>query len=111
MSDLVDLGNEKAYLIEQGQITRSSQTTNVYAIAYCSGDGQAVVEVFSGSKDERLAFMEAHGIVDPVVNSDWAICQWNPAMQSWGTVLPGNDDMERKLQAWVVSNRPPLHLR
>lgn len=97
MPDFVDVGNDKAFAIAQGQLLRQTAISNTYIIAHCSGDGDELTTVnFSGTKNERFAFMRELGI-DPVVTSNWAFAQWSHNEQLW-VLAAGDGEMKQRLK-------------
>jgi hypothetical protein len=105
MNDAIDVGNEKAFAINEAQLRRHSETTtNHYLIAYCSGDGDLVVEPLTGSTKDRFARMRAT-CGDPVQTKNWAFAQWSYETASW-KVLAGNGDVEQKLRDHIAKNKP-----
>lgn len=97
MSEVVDLGNEKAAAILEGQLRQQSGITNKYVIAYCSGDGdELTTHSFTGTKDQRFAFMAELGI-DPDKTNNWAFGQWSVKELLW-VIAGGSGEMKEKMR-------------
>jgi hypothetical protein len=101
MPDPVDVGNEKAFAIQEGQLLRQSEVKNKYVIAYRSGDGDKLTTTdFSGTKDKRMAFMASALGIDPTVSDNWAFAQWSHSEQLW-VLAAGNGEMKQKLKQYM----------
>lgn len=102
MSEVVDLGNEKAAAILEGQLRQQSGITNKYVIAYCSGDGdELTTHPFIGTKDKRFAFMAELGI-DPDKTNNWVFGQWSVKELKW-VVAGGDGEMRQKMHQYFRS--------
>jgi len=107
MSDVADLGSDKAAVIFDDQLSQQEDIANKnhYLIAHCSGDGELVVKPLTGSSKARKAHMG-----DMVTTSNWAFAQWSfktCSAGSWGDVLAGDGEMEKKLRDYIAKNKPP----
>jgi hypothetical protein len=110
--DVIDLGNDKAVTINDDCLARSRQTTNVYAIAYCSGDGEFMVDCpVIGNRPDRVAKLEELIPDFGQPGSRWAFCQWSPRLQGWGETHASDGEMERKFRDWLRLNKPPADMR